>query len=654
MAFLKFNKSELVNLEYSLKREIIVANKTGAYCNTSIVTCNTRRYHGLLAVPIDKLGGGNFILLSSLDESLVVGGKQFNLGIHCYGDVYEPRGHKYIVDFDADPAPEITYKIGGIVFSKTILMAPDSDQVLIRYRLIEAPEKAELMLKPFLAFRSVHSLTSQNPEAKTGYKEIANGVSFRLYDDFPDLNMQISSKAQFKSLPYWYNGITYSDEMRRGFNCKEDLFVPGFFTVSMKPGDSIVFSASVVEDEPKTFKRKFTDAIKRLGNIHNYHDLLVRNADMLKCSRNGHKRINAGFSWLETGLLRETIMSLPGLTIYADGDCAEFEEILDNLIADEQERLFHRTTQVEAPLLLTDTIQQYIHYLIDNDIESGAEKRVWKKYGKTLKGIIESYAPGRRHEVAMHPNGLLWAQMDGVALSWMNAYVDGHPVTERAGYQVETNAMWYNAVCFALDMEKKYGAKRNAFITKWAPVRELIEDNFQKTFWNYEAGYLADYVDNYGQNMDVRPNQLYAISLDYSPVEDLVKSDVVMTVNNELVTRRGIRTLSPRNVMYRGVYEGSQTDRDLAYHQGCAFPHLLDPYVNVCFKMMGGNFYKKAEYLTEGFYADINKHGVGAFSELYDGDPPHEAHGAIASACSTAALLRVDYLMNRNKKEEQR
>ena len=654
MAFLKFNKSELVNLEYSLKREIIVANKTGAYCNTSIVTCNTRRYHGLLAVPIDKLGGGNFILLSSLDESLVVGGKQFNLGIHCYGDVYEPRGHKYIVDFDADPAPEITYKIGGIVFSKTILMAPDSDQVLIRYRLIEAPEKAELMLKPFLAFRSVHSLTSQNPEAKTGYKEIANGVSFRLYDDFPDLNMQISSKAQFKSLPYWYNGITYSDEMRRGFNCKEDLFVPGFFTVSMKPGDSIVFSASVEEDEPKTFKRKFTDAIKRLGNIHNYHDLLVRNADMLKCSRNGHKRINAGFSWLETGLLRETIMSLPGLTIYADGDCAEFEEILDNLIADEQERLFHRTTQVEAPLLLTDTIQQYIHYLIDNDIESGAEKRVWKKYGKTLKGIIESYAPGRRHEVAMHPNGLLWAQMDGVALSWMNAYVDGHPVTERAGYQVETNAMWYNAVCFALDMEKKYGAKRNAFITKWAPVRELIEDKFQKTFWNYEAGYLADYVDNYGQNMDVRPNQLYAISLDYSPVEDLVKSDVVMAVNNELVTRRGIRTLSPRNVMYRGVYEGSQTDRDLAYHQGCAFPHLLDPYVNVCFKMMGGNFYKKAEYLTEGFYADINKHGVGAFSELYDGDPPHEAHGAIASACSTAALLRVDYLMNRNKKEEQR
>ena len=653
MAFLKFNKSELVNLEYSLKREILVANKTGAYCNTSIVTCNTRRYHGLLAVPVDKLGGGNFILLSSLDESLVMGGKQFNLGIHCYGDVYEPRGHKYIVDFDADPAPEIIYKVGEILFSKTILMAPDTDQVLIKYHLIEAPEKASLMLKPFLAFRSVHSLTSQNPEARTDCKEISNGVSFRLYEDFPDLNMQLSAKAQFKSLPYWYNGVTYSDEMRRGFSCKEDLFVPGFFTVTMKPGDSIVFSASVAEDDPKALKRKFTDALKRLGHIHNYHDLLVRNADMLKCSRNGHKRINAGFSWLETGLLRETVLSLPGLTLYADGNCAEFEEILDNLIADEQDRLFHRTTQVEAPLLLTDTVQQYIHYLEDEKGEKDADKRVWKKYGATLKGILESYLPGHRNEVAMHPNGLLWAQMDGVALSWMNTYVGGRPVTERAGYQVETNAMWYNAVCFAIDMEKKYGPKKkNEFVEKWSPVRELIEENYQKTFWNYEAGYLADYVDNSGQNMDVRPNQLYAISLDYSPVEDMIKSDVVMTVNNELVTRRGIRTLSPRNVMYRGVYEGSQTDRDLAYYQGCAFPILLDPYASVCFKMMGSNFYKKAEYLTEGFYADINKHGVGAFSELYDGDPPHEAHGAISSACSTAALLKVDYLMNKYRKEE--
>ncbi|MBQ8839018.1 MAG: glycogen debranching enzyme family protein [Bacteroidales bacterium] len=645
MAFLKFNKSELVNLEYSLKRELIVANETGAYCNTSIVTCNTRRYHGLLAVPVDELGGGKYMLLSSLDESLVLGGKQFNLGIHCYGDTYEPRGHKYIVDFDADPVPVVTYKVGGIVFTKTILMVPDNDQVLIRYDLIEAPGKVSLMLKPFLAFRSVHGLTSQNSEAYTGYDEVDGGVSFRLYNGFPDLNLQLSGKASFKYQPYWYSGITYSDEYRRGFDCREDLFVPGTFTTELKSGESVVFSASVNEINTKGLKRKFTDCLRKTDYIETWHDLLVHNAELLKCDRGGRIRINAGFSWLETGLLRETIVALPGLTLYANGNCAEFEKILDTLIEDEQERLFRRTTQVEAPLRLTDTIQQYIHF-------SGKEKQVWKNYGDTLKGIIESYAPGCRKEVTMHPNGLLWAQMDGVALSWMNAYVYGRPVTERAGYQVETNAFWYNALCFAIDMETKYGPKDSAFVARWTPVRDLVKQNFQPLFWRPDWGWLLDRVNNGPDNPVVRPNQLFAVCLDYSPVDDEVKSEVVMTINAELVTKRGIRSLSPRNENYRGVYEGSQIDRDLAYHQGCAFPALLAPYIDICFKMMGPSFYKRAEYLTEGFYQDINKHGVGLFSELYDGDPPHEPHGAISSALSTAALLRIDYLLNKYKEEK--
>ena len=642
MAFLKFNKSELVNLSYSLKREIIEANKSGAYCNTSIVTCNTRRYHGLLAVPVSELGGGKYMLLSSLDESLILGGKQFNLGIHCYGDTYEPRGHKYIVDFNADPVPVVTYKVGGIIFTKTIMMVPDNDQVLIKYELLEAPSKVSLMLKPFLAFRSVHSLTCQNSEAYTGYDEVDGGVSFRLYQGFPDLNLQMSSKSTFKYQPYWYNGITYSDEYRRGFDCREDLFVPGTFLTELKPGESVVFSASVNEINPKQLKRKFTDVLKKMGNIETFHDLLVHNADLLKCEVGGRERINAGFSWLETGLLRETIIALPGLTLYANGDCAEFERILDTLIADEQERLFRRTTQVESPLRLTDTIQQYIHF-------GAKEKAVWAKYGETLKGIIESYAPGCRKEVAMHPNGLLWSQMDGVALSWMNAYVNGRPVTERAGYQVETNAFWYNALCFAIDMETKYGPKDSAFVTRWTPGRDLVKQNFQPTFWRGDWGYLVDYVNNGWQDQAVRPNQLFAICLDYSPVDDEVKSEVVMTINDELVTKRGLRSLSPRNEAYRGVYEGSQIDRDLAYHQGCAFPMLLAPYFDVCFKMMGKAFYKRAEYLTEGFYQDISKHGVGLFSELYDGDPPHEPHGAVSCACSTAALLRIDYIMKQYK-----
>lgn len=645
MAFLKFNKSELVNLSYSLKREIICANKTGAYCNTSIVTCNTRRYHGLLAVPIDAFGGKKHLLLSSLDESLILNGKQFNLGIHCYGSVYEPRGHKYIIDFEADPVPKITYRVGEIVFTKSILLVPDSDQVMIRFELVNAPAKVKLLLTPFLAFRDIHALTDENPNARTEGWEIPNGMAFNLYDGFPDLNMQFNTKdVSFETAPCWYKGITYSDEYRRGFACKEDLYVPGHFETEMKPGDAIVFSASVAIANPSGLKRKFDSFVAKAAKITTYHEQLVHCADLLKQDRGGHKMITAGFSWLYTGLLRETLEALPGLTLYANGDKAEFEEILDNLIADNQERLFHRTTQVEAPLRLAGALGRYIEYGAD-------PKAVWKKYGPTVKGILESYLPGRRVEVAMQPNGLLWAQLDHWALSWMNTYVDGNPVTERAGYQVETNAMWFQSILFAVTMEREYSPSDSTFLKEWSHILDLIRENFQNTFWNAGSGYLADYVDNAGQHLEVRPNMLYALVGEDIPVEPEIAQRVLQVIDNELVTRRGIRTLSPRHSEYKGVYEGSQTDRDLAYYNGCCLTSLLGPYCEVCFKMKGAAFLNKAQWLVNGFYEDLNKHGVGAFSELYDGDPPHEPHGAISSALSTAALLEVEYLKNKYKEE---
>ena len=642
MAFLKFNKSELVNLEYSLKREIMLANKTGAYCNTSIVTCNTRRYHGLLAVPVDKFDGYRHIMLSSLDESLILRGKRFNLGIHCYGDVYEPRGHKYIVDFDADPVPAITYKIGEIVFRKQIVLSPDENQLLIKYELLNAPAKVKLELKPFLAFRNFHALTGENDSARTGFQPVQNGVAFNMYEGFPDLNLQLSTSASaFKYNPVWYKGITYSDEMRRGYDCREDLWVPGFFETELKSGDTLVFSATTGESiRAAGLKRKFDATVEKIGPITSFRDQLVRQTNSLIREDGGKKRIVAGYSWLFTGLLRETLQSLAGLTLYGKEDPALFEEILDNLIEANQERLLRRTTQVEAPLFLAVTLQQYIAY-------GAGDKEVWAKYGPVLKAVLESYLPGVRLEVAMQPNGLLWAQKDGVALSWMNAYIGGRAVTERAGYQVETNALWYNAIAFALEHERK----NSAFYKKWVTIKEMVEQNYQPLFWNAELGFLADYVDNAGQHLELRPNQLWAVSLDYKAVDDEVISEVMRVVNAELVTRRGIRTLSPRDIRYKGVYEGSQIQRDEAYQNGCAWPFLLAQYCYASFNMMGKNFIKRAEWLTEGFYEDLSKHGVGCFSELYDGDPPHEPHGAISSAMTTAALLNINWLIEKYREE---
>ena len=642
MAFLKFNKSELVNLEYSLKREIILANKTGAYCNTSIVTCNTRRYHGLLAVPVEKFDGYRHILLSSIDESLTLRGKRFNLGIHCYGDIYEPRGHKYIVDFDADPVPAVTYKIGEIVFRKSLVLSPDENQLLIKYELVNAPAKVKVELKPFLAFRNFHDLTTENAVARTDFGSIQHGAAFNMYEGFPDLNLQLSSSASaFKFNPVWYKGVTYSDEMRRGYDCREDLWVPGVFETEMKAGDSLVFSATAGQPvNAAALKRKFTATVEKIGPITSFHDQLVRQCNALIREDGGIKRIVAGYSWLYTGLLRETMESVAGLALYGKNDPVLFEEILDNVIACNQDRLSRRTTQVEAPLFLAVTLQQYIAFGAD-------ARKVWAKYGPVLRSILESYLPGCRQEVAMQPNGLLWAQKDGVALTWMNAYINGRAVTERPGYQVETNALWYNAIAFTLGFERK----NTAFYRKWITIKELVEANYQPLFWNADLGFLADYVDGAGQHLELRPNQLWAVSLDNRCVDDEVVSAVMRVVNSELLTRRGIRTLSPRDIRYKGVYEGSQADRDEAYQNGCAWPYLLAPFCHASFNMMGKNFIKRAEWLTEGFYEDLSKHGVGCFSELYDGDPPHEAHGAISSAMTTAALLNINWLIEKYREE---
>ena len=641
MAFLKFNKAELVNLSYSLKREIICANKTGAYCNTSIVTCNTRRYHGLLALTLDRFGGDRFLMLSSLDESIIVEGKRFNLGIHCYGEVYEPRGHKYVVDFEADPVTSITYKIGNIVIRKSLILCPEEDRLFIKYELLEGPSQVTVSLRPLLAFRNIHELTHANPDANPQGKPCVNGQSFRLYESYPDLYIQLSdAKEKFVDEAYWNYGVTYSDEYRRGFDCKEDLLSPGYFEVKLRKGRSFIVSVSTSEADPKTFAPTFKMLARQSGEISDAHQQLLHCADTLITHHNGIRKIQAGYSWLYAGLLRETLISLPGLTLCA-GKADEFEEILDNLIADNYQRLTPRTTQVEAPLYMAVVLQYYIDHGAD-------AKKVWKKYGKIQKEILESYLPGVRREVTMHPNGLLWAQMDGVALSWMNAYINGRAVTERAGYQVETNALWYNAICFALEMEKGRGGDK-AFVAKWTPIAQLVKDNYTKVFFNERLGYLADYVDDNGQNMEVRPNQLCAIWVKHSPVEEELAPMVLRVIDRELITARGLRTLSPRDAKYRGVYEGSQLDRDLAYHQGSTRPFLLAPYIDTCFRVKGPAFWKRAQWLVEGFYEDLNKHGVGAFAELYDGDPPFEPHGAVSSAMSTSALLVVDELLKQYK-----
>lgn len=643
MAYLKFNKAELVNLEYAFKREVLATNRAGGYLNTTIVGCNTRKYHGLFAVPVEKFQGHRHMLLSSLDETLVQHGMPFNLGIHCYGDVYEPRGHKYIVDFEMDPIPTITYRVGGMLFKKELVFVRKSEQLLIRYTLLDAHSNTLLRVKPYLAFRSIHDLTSANGVADTRFRQVENGAEFKLYSELPQLDLQCSKPCDYVHCPDWYMGVTYREEYRRGFDCREDLLVPGFFEMPIEKGESIVFSASTSEISPSTLKAQFTREVKNTEPREDFESCLKAAASQLIAYDVRGTHVCTGFSWHEIGSLRETLISLAGLTIYNNGDVKLFEKILSGLLKDHKAQLLEGCNQVEAPLRVTEAVQHLIAFTGDG---AGA----WKKYGSLLKGIVRSFIAGRP-EAHLSDNGMIWAEKQGTALSWMNAYIGGRPVTERRGWQVETNAMWYNAVCFALNMESAFG-KDAAFIAKCADIKRLVEENFYNLFWVDARRHLADFVDEKGQNVFTRPNQIYACSLPYSPVPETVQAQILNAVNRELVTTRGIRTLSPKNPLYRSRYEGNQIDRDTATHNGCNRPWLLGPYVEASFKLYGPSFTRQAQQLIDGFQEDMNIHGIGAVAEIYDGDPQYMPHGAINSALSVAEILRVKYLVNKYREEE--
>lgn len=643
MAYLKFNKSELVNLEYSLQRELLATNRAGGYSNTTIVCCNTRKYHGLFAVPIERFGGHRYILLSAADESLVQHGKPFNLGIHCYGDVYEPRGHKYIVDFEMDPVPTVTYRVGGMLFKKEMLFVPKSEKLLIRYTLLENASTGTLLqIKPFLAFRSIHALTKANPEADTHYQAVENGAGYRLYKDFPMLYLQFSKPCEYVHSPDWYRNVVYSQEYRRGFDCTEDLMVPGFFEMPMRKGESIVLSASTKVENPQSLKAEFTRDLKTIDSRSDYDACLKAAASQLIAYEKPYTRICTGFSWHEIGGLRETCIALAGLTLYRNGDPGLFEKILDDLITENPVYLFEGCDQAEAPLRIAELMQQLSEF-------TGEQERVWKKYGPVLTRVVESYVKGRPG-VTMHDNGLLWAQKNGTALSWMNAYVSGMPVNERRGYQVETNCLWYNAVCTIIDMTAKYGGD-TALSNRCKEIRSLVEMNFYDLFWVEARHHLADYVGETGQNVFTRPNQLYACSLEYSPVSEEVQAEILHAVTRELLTTRGIRTLSPKNPLYRSRYEGNQIERDNATHNGCTRPWLLGAYAQAQFKLYGPSFVRTARELTDAFQEDMNVHGIGAVAEIYDGDPPYMPHGAINSALSVAEILRVKYLVEKYRED---
>lgn len=645
MSYIEFDKKQLVNLEFSLSRELVRTNRAGAYASRNIVGCHTRKYHGMLVVPQPALDDDNHVLLSNLDETVIQHGAEFNLGIHRYpGGVYYPHGHRYLTHFSTDPIPYNVYQVGGVILKREMLFTTNADRYLIRYTLVDCHSPTKLRFKPFLAFRNVHKLCRANINANTKYEAVPNGIRMKLYTGYSHLYMQFSKGPEYTHVPDWNYNIEYPAEMERGYEYQEDLLVPGFFELDMKKGESVVFCASTSEIAPSAIKRAFEAEINRRIPRDSFVNCLVNSAHQFVVKKDKRTDIIAGFPWFGRWG-RDTFIALPGLTLVLN-DEKTFRAVIDTMVKDMKGPLFPNFgiknkkayNSADASLWFIWALQQYT-------IRTKKYEEVWKTYGSKIRNVLDGYRAGMENYINMQENGLIHAGQPGLALTWMDAIVNGKPVTPRYGLPVEINALWYNAICFAIELAKKNGDKK--FVSHWKPVADMIPEAFESTFWMEKKGYLADYVDGEYKDTSVRPNQLLATSLPYSPLDEEKRMKVLNVVEKELLTPRGIRSLDPKNPQYKGSCAGDQKSRDEAYHQGTAWPWLLGHFVEGYLKIYGKQGLPFVKSIFLKFEETMKEHGIGTVSEIYDGDPPHTPRGAVSQAWSVAELLRMHEMIGR-------
>lgn len=638
MSYLKFDKNLMINLEQSLPKEMLRTNQSGAYHCTSIVGCNTRKQHGLLVIPIPEMDNKPHIMLSSLDESVIQHGASFNLGLHRYsGGIYSPNGHKYIREFDCESVPRTTYRVGGVILTKEKIFISHENRILIRYTLVEAHSPTTLQFRPFLAFRNASELCMENESLNKEYTDAPNGISCCLYQGYPTLYMQMSRKPNWVYNPHWYKGIEYIKDLERGIPYTEDLWVPGYFEIPIKKGESIIFSAGISEVSPRALNKMYEHEIADRTRRTSFYNCLKNAAKQCYLKDKDGDFIISGYPW-GVVLARNTFMSLPGATLAIDHK-NDFESIMETASKElmhymktgELSRRISGIDLPDIPLWAIWSIQQYAKM---TNIDE-ARTRYMGLISQIINYIIEGGHPNLRVE----ENGLISTIGSSNPVSWMNSTLHGHPVIPRTGYLVEFNALWYNALMFGATLaegDKSCEKHRE----QWLEYAEVMKHSFVDTFLN-DYGYLYDYVNGSYADPSVRPNMAVAIGLDYSPLDRRQRKGVLDVVTRELLTPKGLRTLSPKSYGYRPFYLGSPEDRELALHQGPARPWLMGFYADAYLRVFGMSGVSYIDRMLIGFEDEMTQGCIGSLSQLYDGNPPFTGRGAISHATNVAEVLRT-------------
>lgn len=638
MSYLRFERSLMTNLEESLSRELLRTNRSGAYACSTIVDCNTRKYHGLLVVPVPELDDENHVLLSSLDVTVVQHGAEFNLGLHKYnGNNYSPNGHKYIREFNCDSVPTTIYRVGGVVLKKEVVFQHYEDRILLRYTLMDAHSATTLRFKPFMAFRSVRQFTHENATASRDFEMADNGIRTKMYQGYPYLYMQFSKKNDFVFHPDWYRGIEYPKEQERGYDSNEDLYVPGYFEMDIEKGESIVFSASTSEIKTSGLSKLFQKEVDERKPRDNFYHCLVNAAHQFHNTKNGSETyLLSGYPWFKSRA-RDTFVSLPGLTLSID-EQDYFERVMVTAEKGLREFMAGKPLSVDIAEIDQPDVPFWAVWAIQQYEKVVGEEKCLKKYGKLVFDILRFIIDGKHPYIRLDENNLLYVDGKGKVMTWMNSTVNGKPVVPRSGYIVEVNALWYNALEYAAKLHRLHGEADMA--DKLEQRTMVCKKSFVDTFLN-DYGYLFDYVDGNMMDWSVRPNMIFAAALDYSPLSAEQRKGVLDICTKELLTPKGLRTLSPKSGGYNPICAGPQIQRDLSYHQGTAWPWLGSFYMEACLKIYRRTRLSFIERQMVGYEDEMQTNCLGTLPEMFDGNPPFYARGAISFAMNVGETLRT-------------
>lgn len=636
------------DFQTTVNREWLETNGIGGFASGTISGACTRRYHALLTAATSP-PLGRVSTLSKFEETLVLDGIRFELSSNQFPDAIHLRGFEYLKSFRLDPFPIWTFSVGGITIEKRVFMVNGQNTTVCRWSVLNVDSdfagQIALELRPLLAFVDYHHLQHQASGEQFEYSENLAIVEVTSSTGITPLYFFHNGRVDRSG--HWYRNFELAIEKERGFDHTTDLFQPFVLTFDLREAANVVVSTDsdnfidAVDAEISEIDRR-RDLIELAAPKNDFEKQLVLAADQFIVVRGSGQTVIAGYPWF-SDWGRDTMIALPGLTLatnrpgIAKGILLEFanhisEGMLPNRFPDAGDLADYNT--VDATLWYFEAVRAYEEHTGDHTF---VKKQLYLK----LAEILAWHLRGTRYNIHLDTDGLLCAGEAGTQLTWMDAKIGDLVITPRTGKPVEIQALWYNALRIMADFAGRFGHKKDE--ARFIAMADLARLSFNSVFWNDAEDCLFDVVENGNRDGSVRPNQIFAVSLQHSMLDAERSRMVVEKVEKELLTPLGLRSLSPNDSRYVPVYTGSPFERDSAYHQGTVWAWLIGGFIDAFRKVNGAveTTERRVDEILSGFKGHLTEAGVGQISEIFDAALPHNARGCPAQAWSVAEILRV-------------